>query len=202
LLDSFTAVQLGRASLPCGGAGGAITMPRNTAHERLEKFARESRDPKGRKMIEDLVTNFGRKPKPDYTNELRRALAADAALTLDNRSYDYPYIKKAFEKFDLDPMNPLNWRDLLGYFAMAHFRPGTSGRRKGTKKWNNNRLFGLAYHYSVIKQETPKLTQAEICKGIRKRFPQHYKESPQILRRNLAPAMRVFDAYLARRKRS
>ena len=39
LLDSFTAVQLARASLPCGGAGGAITMPRNTAHERLGSTA-------------------------------------------------------------------------------------------------------------------------------------------------------------------
>jgi hypothetical protein len=173
-------------------------MPRNTAHERLEKLAREARDPKGR----DLFTKLSGRPKPDYTNQFARAFAADLALTLDSRWPDDPYIKKAFEKFDLDPLNPFNWRELLGYFARAHFRPGTGGRRKGTKKWNNNRLFGLAYHYSVIKQETPKLMQAEICKAIRKRFPQHYKESPQILRRNLAPAMRVFDAYLARRKRS
>jgi hypothetical protein len=153
-------------------------------------------------MIEDLVTNFGRKPKSDHTNQLTRALAADAALTLDSRWPDDPYIKKAFEKFDLDPLNPSNWRELLGYFARAHFQPSTGGRRKGTKKWNSNRLFGLAYHYLVIKEEAPKSTQAEICKVIRKRFPQNYKESPQILRRNLAPAMRVFDAYLARRKRS
>jgi hypothetical protein len=144
LLDSFTAVQLARASLPCGGAGGAITMPRNTAHERLEKLAREARDPKGRKMIEDLVTNFGQKPKPDYTNQFARAFAADLALTLDSPWPDDPYIKKAFEKFDLDPLNPFNWRELLGYFARDHFRPGTGGRRKGTKKWDNNRLFGLS----------------------------------------------------------
>jgi hypothetical protein len=201
LLDSFTAVQLARASLPWR------CWRRN--HNAQEYSPRATRKvcsaisrPQRAQDDRDLVTNFGQKPKPDYTNELRRAFAADAALTLDNRSYDYPYIKKAFEKFDLDPMNPFNWRDLLGYFARAHFQPGTSGRRKGTKKWNEIRLLGLAYHYLIIKKETPKSTQAEICKGIRKRFLQKYKEDPEILRRNLAPAMRVLDAYLARRKRS
>ena len=160
-------------------------MPRNTAHEQLEKLAREARDPKGRDD-RSLVTNSPARPKPDYTNQFARAFAADLALTLDSPWPDDPYIKKAFEKFDLDPLNPFNWRELLGYFARAHFRPGTSGRRKGTKKWDDTRLIRLAYHYWVIKQETPKLTQAEICKAIRKRFPQHYKERP----RNPSPQSR------------
>jgi hypothetical protein len=152
-------------------------------------------------MFEDLITGFGRNPemKPDYTNETLRAFAANIALSLDERLSDSAFIKQAFEKFGLDPLNPFNWHRLLGYFARAHFEPGRRGRPKETKKWKDHRLLALAYGYITIKNEKPRWSQQQICREIKKRWPQGFKETPETLRRNLGPAVRAAKAYTALR---
>jgi hypothetical protein len=79
-----------------------------------------------------LGRKFGKIPEAphvriDWNDPAQRALGAHEALLLNLGELDEP-IRKAFDAFGYDPLNPFHWRKLIWHFANAHFaRPPKKG---------------------------------------------------------------------------
>ena len=165
-------------------------MPRDTASARLARLA------KARRERPNYIEGLGiKRPEPDYTDERLRAYAANLVLKLDDRP-DAAYIKRAFDEFGLDRLNPFHWRELIGFFAEAHFKRGKAGRRAGLKKWDRLRLLQLAGDYTQIEREHPDWTQTELCKEIKRQFD--YTEASATLRGYLPEALAYLEKILSK----
>jgi hypothetical protein len=71
----------------------------------------------------------------DWTDKRVREICANVALTLSDPPEDAA-LRAAFKETGLDPINPLDWRRLLGIFAAIHF-PFRAVRKRGARrKWN------------------------------------------------------------------
>jgi hypothetical protein len=143
----------------------------------------------------DALLKIGALPRPDYTDERVRAAAAHWALMLNDTWPDSPYVKKAFELFGLDPLDPFHWRELLGQFARAHFKK--VGGAGAPKKWDATHLLGLGLWAIRIEKDHPQWLQEDICKEIKKRSPPFKNMKVATMQRRLPEARRKAEAYLA-----
>lgn len=101
------------------------------------------------------------KPNPfrvalDWSDPTVWAEGARNALDLNIKIGDADeFIRRAFAKFNLDPRNPYDWRDLLGFYARAHVRRGAPD------KWTPQTLCALLRHISSARQQYPHLKNRE-----------------------------------------
>jgi len=65
---------------------------------------------------------------------------ASTLLVLQDSPYDAP-LAKAFDAAGLDPVNPIHWRILISFFAMAHFGQGKGRGRPA--EWDGERYSKL-----------------------------------------------------------
>jgi hypothetical protein len=88
--------------------------------------------------------------------------AALNALDLDvsiNDKWDKP-IREAFNRFKLDPRNPLNWRLLLSFYAQAHVSRGRP------KEWASESLCNLLRQISLARAKRPNAKPSEIYRSL------------------------------------
>ena len=85
-------------------------------------------------------------PKLDLSDKRTREIVANVALTLTEKRNDAS-LRKAFEKFGLDPQDPLNWRCLLQDLAEVHFDQPARRPRGAPPKWNEN--LRMLFHQHV-----------------------------------------------------
>jgi hypothetical protein len=163
---------------------------RDSASERLKKSIEAARNPlPSERSLIALGRGFGMIPEApqvriDWNDPAQRALGAHEALLLNLGELDEP-IRKAFDAFGYDPLNPFHWRKLIWHFANAHFPPP---RKKGaSKKWNDARWCKLLSDFGAVKASSrPKASDSEVCINIKKRFANRYStEDRGTLRRNL-----------------
>lgn len=129
---------------------------------RLERLAQTV---KSEPITSDLYELFGlgepQLSKFDWENKAIRTAAALDALALDLKSATDGPLKIAFEKFNLSPENPYHWRELLTFFAFAHFGP-KSNQGGPPKTWTAERLCQLLYDIAVKRQKKPSKFNAPI----------------------------------------
>lgn len=115
-----------------------------------------------------------------------RALEANRATTLGFFGKDAP-IRKAFNRFGLDPQNPWHWRELLYCMADAH---DGENKVKGAK-WTKDRLHRL---YARAKGY-PGVNDSEKEKNLRRDYPKDYGffSDPGTLRKHLRMARKLFE---------
>jgi hypothetical protein len=161
---------------------------RDSASERLKEWIEHAKKPR---VPEQSLIELGRRLVPkgqqktiDWNDRAQRAYCAHEALLLNLGELDEP-LRKAFDAFGYDPINPFDWRMLLSHFAYAHFAPPR--KRGAPKKWNDDRWCELLSNFCEVKTTSrPTTSDSEVCKNIKKRFKTQYsKESPGTLRRNL-----------------
>jgi len=109
---------------------------RYSASERLKKSIEAARNPlPPERSLIALGRDFGQ-VRIDWNDPAQRALRAHEALLLNLGELDEP-IRKAFDAFGYDPLNPFHWRKLIWHFASAHFPPPP---KKGPPtKWDDVR---------------------------------------------------------------
>jgi hypothetical protein len=162
---------------------------RDSASERLKKSIEAARNPlpQERSLIA-LGREFGMIPEApqvriDWNDPAQRALGAHEALRLLDE-LDEP-IRKAFDAFGYDPLNPFHWRKLIWHFAYAHF---PVPRKKGaSKKWDDTRWCKLLSDFGAVKASSrPTASETEICNHIKTRFGKRYPTiTATTLRKNL-----------------
>jgi hypothetical protein len=163
---------------------------RDSASERLKKSIEAARNPfpLERSLIA-LGREFGMIPEApqvriDWNDPAQRALGAHEALLLNLGELDEP-IRKAFDAFGYDPLNPFHWRKLIWHFANAHFPPPP---KKGpATKWDDVRWCRLLSDFGAVKASSrPNASDNEVCINVKKRFPQRYATvKAATLRKNL-----------------
>jgi hypothetical protein len=92
-------------------------------------------------------------------------------------------LRKAFEAGGLDPANPLDWRELIGIFAQAHFGETRKGGRP--EEWTPRKLAVLMMDFAAVRAKHPKKGQRDICKRLveERPFAATYGDlSPETLR--------------------
>jgi hypothetical protein len=160
---------------------------RDSASERLKESIEAARNPLPPDLIA-LGRELGIFPeapqvRTDWNDPAQRALGAHEALLLNLGELDEP-IRKAFDAFGYDPLNPFHWRKLIWHFADAHFRPPRKGG--APKRWDDIRWCKLLSDFGEVKASRPTASDAEVCINIKKRFAHRYgKETAGTLRRNL-----------------
>jgi hypothetical protein len=162
---------------------------RYSASERLKKSIEAARNPlPPERTLIALGREFGMIPEApqvriDWNDPAQRALGAHEALLLNLGELDEP-IRKAFDAFGYDPLNPFHWRKLIWHFAKAHFPPPPN---KGPPtKWDDVRWCQLLSDFGEVKASRPNASDNEVCFNIKKRFAQRYaREKAGTLRRNL-----------------
>jgi hypothetical protein len=90
-------------------------------------------------------------PRPDYTNERRREVTANAVLTLRDQSIDGP-LHAAFKKFSWDPRNPHHWRRLLETLALIHFEVRPPRVRGARPKLDEHRRLLFQTHLAMARK--------------------------------------------------
>jgi hypothetical protein len=107
---------------------------RDSASERLKEWIEHAKKPR---VPEQSLIELGRRLVPkgqqktiDWNDRAQRAYCAHEALLLNLGELDEP-LRKAFDAFGYDPINPFDWRMLLSHFAYAHFAPP---RKRGAPK--------------------------------------------------------------------
>jgi hypothetical protein len=108
-------------------------------------MARKRKTPAARLRLEiERVRNSNRlripirqADPPDWTDNRVREAHANAVLSLFDIPADAP-VRKAFQAFGLDPIDPFNWRLLLMGLAAIFF--ARAARPRGARpKWNEHR---------------------------------------------------------------
>ena len=119
------------------------------------------------KRARELRTNLGNAGERDFDRDLdlddqnKRANLAHFALQIDDGEWWSSSTREAFDTFGLDPKNPFHWRNLLIYFADAHFRDrGEPGRPRG---WTDETLCQLLFDFAALKQAHQNKRDTEIC---------------------------------------
>jgi hypothetical protein len=92
-------------------------------------------------------------------------------------------IRWAFEKFNCDPENLLDWQTMLGHFA-RDLKSRAPGNRT---KWDRTEIFMLRVAVEEIQRRDPTKTKGRACKDLSKRKPWDAFTSSN-LRRRLADA--------------
>jgi hypothetical protein len=163
---------------------------RDSASERLKESIEDARNPlPPERTLIGLARESGMIPeatqvKVDWNNRALRAECAHEALLLNLGELDEP-IRKAFDAFGYDPLNPFHWRTLIWHFAYAHFPPP---RKKGAPtKWDDVRWCKLLSDFGEVKASSrPNASDNEVCINIKKRFAQRYATvKAATLRKNL-----------------
>jgi hypothetical protein len=162
---------------------------RDSASERLKKSIEAEKNPLPPELsLIALGREFGmipEAPQIDWNDPAQRALGTHEALLLNLGELDEP-IRKAFDAFGYDPLNPFHWRKLIWHFANAHFSPP---RKKGPPtKWDDGRWCQLLSDFGEVKASSsrPNASDNEVCINIKKRFPQRYATvKAATLRKNL-----------------
>jgi hypothetical protein len=95
-----------------------VARKRRTAKERLRQEIERAR---GGNLLQYFYT---------HDEQIRRAFA------LSDSAIDAP-VRKAFNAFGLDPIQPGNWRKLLDHLARIHF--STDAPRGAPPKWDERR---------------------------------------------------------------
>jgi hypothetical protein len=108
-----------------------MVQKRKTAAARLrQEIERVRFSSQFRKLI--------RGPDLDWSDARVRGDYANAVLTLDGEPGHSP-LRKAFQKFDLDPIDPHNWRLLLRGMATIFFDRAGPRPRGARPKWDEPR---------------------------------------------------------------
>ena len=134
-------------------------------------------------LVFDHLINFD---DPDS-----HARIARAALQIDHEESWMRPVLAAFKEFGFDPRNPFHWRNLLVYFADAHFgKPRPGGRSRG---WTDEKLHQLLEDFAQLKRASPEKNESAICDSLRRdqddRFERRYKNlSKATIRRKLQDA--------------
>jgi len=163
---------------------------RDSASERLKKFIEAARNPlPPERSLIAAGREFGIIPEApqvriDWNDPAQRALGAHEALRLNPDELDEP-IRKAFDAFGYDPLNPFHWRNLIWHFANAHF-PARSKKGPPTK-WDDSRWCQLLSDFGEVKASSrPNASDNEVCINVKKRFRQRYATvEAATLRKNL-----------------
>jgi hypothetical protein len=93
----------------------------------------------------------------------------------------------AFDKFNCDPENLLDWLTMLRYFA-RDLKSRAPGNRT---KWDVTKLFFLWRAVEEIKRRDPKKTDGQACKELSNRKPWKNAFTSSRLRRKLADARKL-----------
>jgi hypothetical protein len=96
-------------------------------------------------------------------------------------------IRRAFDKFGLNPSNPFAWRLLIFIFAEVHFGSHRSAAGAPTK-WTGKRWCDLLSDFNQMQERHPKESEAAICGFLKKdrELRQGYSQvSAATIRRNL-----------------
>jgi len=173
---SFTAEMLAPRHLP-SRRWMAVVMgrKRKTAAERLRQ---EIERAKVRRPLNEFLIG----PKPDWRDPQVRAAHANAALSLKREPARSP-IREAFRKFQLDPLNPLDWNSLLAALAACFFECSPPRPRGAGPKWDERRRMLFETHKamarktlkaSASKQGLPPPTDELVADYLRWKWPDHY----------------------------
>lgn len=100
-------------------------------------------------------------------------------------------ILRAAKFLGLDPKNPAHLTILLTILADILFRLNKKGRRRGAKKWDRFRLFGLGASRWAIEKEHPGISDARAAKKL-KHLPEYQHDSVETLRQQLKGAKRTY----------
>jgi hypothetical protein len=90
-----------------------------------------------------------------------------------NGKWSDPFISRAFEQFGLDPLDPFNWRTLLGYFAEAHFKKSKIG---APKKWTERRQQILSAQVRAIRKHRSDLSPGAMARVVKELWKDDYKD--------------------------
>jgi hypothetical protein len=126
----------------------------------------------------------------DYVNQLKssssdvaKKLYSDLAITPTDE------LRKAAKYFDLDPRKPTEAAILLRILAGVIFETREPKRPKGSKKWDERRLFRLCCHHMLVEDEIPNISDRMAGLEIKKRFPEHYRhDDPKTIQKRLPAA--------------
>ena len=67
---------------------------------------------------------------------------------------------------------------------------GKAGRPKGSKKWDSSKLLQLAHHHLEVKWHSPKLSAMGAMIEVKKRYPEHYRNTTEEMMRQMLRAAR------------
>jgi hypothetical protein len=71
---------------------------------------------------------------------------------------------------------------------------GKAGRPKGSKKWDSSKLLQLAQHHLEVKWHSPKLSDKRAMIEVKKRYPEHYRNTTEeMMRQMLRAARKQYD---------
>ena len=108
-----------------------MARKRKTAKERLRQEIERARN---LRQLRHLIAGIN----PDFTDETVRAAYAHAVLSLDSEPVRSP-LRKAFQEFGLNPIDPLDWRRLLASLSAIVFDRTASRPRGARPKWDEPR---------------------------------------------------------------
>ena len=171
--------------------------------ERLQEyFEADEEDPFRKEVVRDP-------PKRIKKKNDKRGVAPDwfefdtcarfALQSPDDRDPVEAPIAAAFEAANLDSKNPLHWRQLITYFAWAHFGPKRGRGRPAT--WNSERYGQRLEDVDRIKSKNERLSDSAACQNLKKgEFKEKYEgQSAERLRKALREARNpYFNAELAK----
>lgn len=148
-----------------------MARKRKTAAERLRQEIERVRDP-------HQLHNLIQRTEPDWTDKRVRGAYADAVLTLDGEPNRSP-LRKAFQKFDLDPADPFNWRRLLASLSAIFFDRAPARPRGAQPKWDEPRRLLLETHVAMARKRLAKIgirypSQELLADFLKDRFRPHY----------------------------
>ncbi len=152
-----------------------MARKRKTAKERLRKEIERVRV---YRQLRDLV----QWPDRDWTDQRVRGAYANAVLTLDAEPVRSP-LRKTFQIFELDPIDPFNWRLLLTGLAAIFFARAPTRPRGARPKWDEPRrmLFKTdvaralkRLNDSAKKQGFPPPTHDDVAAYLKHKLPDRY----------------------------
>jgi len=144
--------------------------------------------------ISRQVRNLIRKPDLDWTDERVRADYASAVLTLDTEP-DHSPLRKVFQKFDLDPVDPYNWRLLLKSMGAIFFDRPAPRPRGARPKWDEPRRMLLETDVArarkrlkelANKSGAPSQTDDDVAAYLRFMWPDRYPMDAATIRKYIA----------------
>jgi hypothetical protein len=162
---------------------------RDSASRRLKELIKQAKNPLPRERLIELGRRHRLLPPDapqktvDWSDRALRALYAHEALLLNFGELDEP-IRKAFDAFGYNPLDPFHWRKLIWHFAFAHFPPPKKG---APRKWDDGRWCKLLSDFGEVKASSRRdASDKEVCINIKKKFANRYPtETAGTLRRNL-----------------
>jgi hypothetical protein len=131
--------------------------------------------------------------EPNWDDPEIRSTGAEAALTLANTDHDN-VIRLAFRKYDLDPLNPFEWRLLLWLLADKLY--GMHRAPDPRQEWDEIRLGELLVDYWEVKPHSGRKEKIYSLLSDRNRHL-----NVETIRRRISEAMRLHIAPIETRLR-